>query len=390
MVPRTCRDRELFSAAKVVETCENVANAKKLAMWSSPSDRYDVIMVLLNSVCDRMRCLKHASEEFFFLIHRTLLTRIMNKSCLIDTFSHLRRGSLLPLGSLLRRDSFCGLFLLVIGALLWAGPSLPAKAQDEAKSNDGPAYPLAVAVSGEDVYTVDLDLPGVWKTNDGTSLFAEGTKLLRKPMNRPRCVAIHPTKGILVGDTATREIYWIESADAEPKPLTNGYLGVVMALAVSPDGKTIYAGDAEKRATFKLPVEGGKPELVARVNARGLAFDSEGKLWAVTPDAAAVKRIDVASGEVEDVVTGRPFQYPNGLCWAGDHGYVTDGYGKCIWKFTPDGKTEKWHEGAPLVGPVGIAITANSIFVADPKQKEVYEFNRESKVPKARLAPPAK
>jgi hypothetical protein len=39
---------------------------------------------------------------------------------------------------------------------------------------------------------------------------------------------------------------------------------------------------------------------------------------------------------------------------------------------------------------VGIAITANSIFVADPKQKEVYEFNRESKVPKARLAPPAK
>ena len=255
-----------------------MANAKKLAMWSSPSDRYDVIMVLLNSVCDRMRCLKHASEEFFFLIHRTLLTRIMNKSCLIDTFSHLRRGSLLPLGSLLRRDSFCGLFLLVIGALLWAGLSLPAKAQDEAKSNDGPAYPLAVAVSGEDVYTVDLDLPGVWKTNDGTSLFAEGTKLLRKPMNRPRCVAIHPTKGILVGDTATREIYWIESADAEPKPLTNGYLGVVMALAVSPDGKTIYAGDAEKRATFKLPVEGGKPELVARVNARGLAFDSEGKL----------------------------------------------------------------------------------------------------------------
>ncbi len=265
------------------------------------------------------------------------------------------------------------------------GTQSPAFGQDDAKPAAKPAYPLAVATSGADIYTVDLDLPGVWKTSDATSLFARGTKLLRKPMNRPRCVAIHPAGGILVGDTATREIYWIESADAEPKPLNNGYLGVVMALAVSPDGKTIYAGDAEKRATFKLPIEGGKPELVARVNARGLAFDSEGKLWAVTPDAAAVKKIDVNNGEVEDVVTGRPFQYPNGLCWAGDHGYVTDGYGKCIWKITADGKTEKWHEGEPLVGPVGITVTDESIFVADPKQKQVYEFNRESKAFKPRL-----
>ena len=334
----------------------------------------------------------------------------MNKSLLIVTFSHLRCCPRL------RRDSL-GFLAFAIGGLILAGTLNPATAQDSPaeKAADtqaahtqaadtqaadtqaagtptkaAPAYPLAVAVSGNDVYTVDLDLPGVWKSGDATVLFAEGTKLLRKPMNRPRCVAIHPAKGILVGDTATREIYWIESKGAEPKPLTNGYLGVVMALAVSPDGKTIYAGDAEKRATFKLPVEGGKPELVARVNARGLAFDSDGKLWAVTPDAAAVKRIDVASGDVEDIVTGRPFQYPNGLCWAGDHGYVTDGYGKCIWKFTPDGKTEKWHEGEPLVGPVGIAVTDKSIFVADPKQKEVYEFDRESKTPKARLAPAAK
>jgi len=338
-----------------------------------------------------MRCLKHTSEESFFLIHRTLLTRIMNNSCPIVTFSHLHPAARMSW------DSLCSGSLVMFGLIVSLTLS-PAFSQEAAKENaeenaepkTSPAYPLAVAVSGDDVYTVDLDLPGVWKTNDSTSLFAEGTKLLRKPMNRPRCVAIHPTKGILVGDTATREIYWIESADAEPTPLTDGYLGVVMALAVSPDGKTIYAGDAEKRATFKLPVEGGKPELVARVNARGLAFDADGNLWAVTPDAAAVKRIDVGSGEVEDVVTGRPFQYPNGLCWAGDHGYVTDGYGKCIWKFTPDGKTEKWHEGEPLVGPVGITITKDSIFVADPKQKNVYEFNRESKEFKPRLAPAEK
>ena len=343
----------------------------------------------------------YASEESFFLIHRTLLIRIMTKSFLIVIFSHLRCFPWL-------RQELLGVVAFAILGILGGGTMNPAAAQADAQADNAqadnaqattpsvdplpnlaPAYPLAVAVKGGDVYTVDLDLPGVWKTSDATVLFAEGTKLLRKPMNRPRCVVMHPAKGILVGDTATREIYWIESEGAEPKPLTNGYLGVVMALVVSPDGKTIYAGDAEKRATFKLPVEGGKPELVARVNARGLAFDADGKLWAVTPDAAAVKRIDVASGEVEDIVTGRPFQYPNGLCWAGDHGYVTDGYGKCIWKFTPDGKTEKWHEGDPLVGPVGIAITDTSLFVADPKQKQVYEFDRESKATKARLTPAA-
>ena len=125
--------------------------------------------------------------------------------------------------------------------------------------------------------------------------------------------------------------------------------------------------------------------MVARVNARGLAFDADGSLWAVTPDADAVVKINVESGEVTAVVTDRPFQYANGLCWVGDHGYVTDGYAKTIWKFTADGKTEKWHEGDPLAGPVGITATDDSLFVADPKQKQVYEFDRKSKKATPRL-----
>ena len=259
------------------------------------------------------------------------------------------------------------------------------EAENGAEKDAEPVYPLAVAVSGEDVYVVDLDLPGVWKSGATRELFARGTNRLRKPMNRPRCLIMHPGGGILVGDSATREIYSIEALGAEPKPLTDGHLGIAMAMALDAEGKMLYVGDAEKRATFRLPIAGGMPELVARVNARGLAFDSDGKLWAVTPDDAAIQRIDVETKEVEEIVTGRPFQYPNGLCWAGDHGYVTDGYGKCIWKFTPDGKTEKWHQGDPLVGPVGIAVTEKSVFVADPKQKQVYEFDRQTKEVKERL-----
>jgi sugar lactone lactonase YvrE len=268
---------------------------------------------------------------------------------------------------------------------LFTPADLIAQQEGAKEQASEPDYPLAVAVSGDDVYVVDLDLPGVWKAGESRELFARGTKLLRKPMNRPRCVIMHPDGGVLVGDSATREIYRIESAGAEPKPLTDGHVGIAMAMTLDAEGKTLYVGDAEKRATFRLPISGGMPELVARVNARGLAFDADGKLWAVTPDDAAIQRIDVETKEVEKIVTGRPFQYPNGLCWAGDHGYVTDGYGKCIWKFTADGKTEKWHEGDPLVGPVGIAVDDKSVFVADPKQKQVYQFDRESKEFKTRL-----
>ena len=174
-------------------------------------------------------------------------------------------------------------------------------------------------------------------------------------------------------------MYWIDSAGAEPKPLTGGRIGIPMALAIDPSGKNLYVGDAEKRSTFRLPIEGGEPELVARVNSRGLAFDAEGRLLAVTPDKEAVIRINVDSKEVETLVDNRPFEFPNGLCWAGDHGYVTDTYGNCIWKVTADGETEKWFEGEPLERPVGIAISEGSLFVADPKVKQVFEFDLTSK-----------
>ncbi|MEM1068299.1 MAG: hypothetical protein AAGI63_05355 [Planctomycetota bacterium] len=253
-----------------------------------------------------------------------------------------------------------------------------AFAQDTSDKDLQPKYPLAVTVSEGKLFVVDLDLPGVWAVEKERELFAKGSGLLRQPMNRPRCVLALENGTVLVGDTATREIYRVESG-ADPKPLMNGYLGIPMAMAIDPERKQVYIGDAERRAIFRMPIEGGKPELVARVNARGLAFDADGNLWAVTPDDAAIQKINVETKEVQSIVTGRPFQYPNGLVWAGDHGYVTDGYGKCIWKFTADGKKEKWHAGEPLVGPVGIAIDDTSLYVADPKQQQVYQFNRKSK-----------
>ena len=308
----------------------------------------------------------------------------MNKLSLIGIFLH--SGNLV-----FQNRSDCRLsvaFAFALTACVAIGQEKSPEGNQGA-ADESPAevtYPRAVAVDGDSLLVVDLDLPGIWKvTGEQRELYVRGTKLLRKPMNRPWCVAVHPGGGILVGDSATREIYSIESAGGEFKPLTDGHVGIPMALAVDSDGKNIYVGDAEKRAVFRVPIEGGAPELIVRVNARGLSFDADGNLWAVTPDAAAVQKIDVKEKKAETVIDGRPYQFPNGLTWAGDHGFVTDTYTQSIWKFTADGKTEKWLDGDALARPVGIASNEASIFVADALKKQVLEINRESKQVTPRL-----
>lgn len=283
-------------------------------------------------------------------------------------------ANLLRPGSPLR----CRLRLAVVTAviaLVASGPAADALAQADAPAE--PRYPIGVAADDQTLYVVDLELPGVWKvTDDQREVFIRGSNRLRQPLNRPRCIAVHPQGGVLVGDSATRDVYHVAGRDAEPKPLSNGRIGIPMALAVSPDGLTLYVADAEQKSVLRLPIGGGQPESVVAVNARGLAFDGDGALWAVTPDNDAVRRIDVDAKSQQPVVGGRPYQYPNGLAWVGDYGLVTDGYGRSLWKFTPDGTTEIWFKGAPLVGPVGIASGERSVWVADPRAGEVLRFDK--------------
>ncbi|MCC9656429.1 hypothetical protein [Rhodopirellula halodulae] len=323
----------------------------------------------------------------------------MNKSCATGTIAISYLYPQRP-----ARRSFTAFqsitYVALAVALAGFSPSVRAQETEAATSNElpddfwteveSPVYPRGAVMSADSLFVVDSDAPGVWKVEWPATeaskpvLQVTGSRYLRKTMNRPFCATPHPESGVLVGDAATREIYHVTPDEDGPagqnaKPLNNGFLGIPMALTVSPEGKTIYVGDAERRAVFSLPIDGGQPELVVRVNARGLVFDEDGGLWAVTPDAEAVVKIDVENKSSEAVVTERPYGFPGGIAWHDGTGFVSDVYGKCVWTFTADGKTEKWFEGDLLKGPVGMSATADAVIVSDPKSKQVFRIDRESK-----------
>ena len=252
-------------------------------------------------------------------------------------------------------------------------------AAQESSQGDAMEYPIAVAVAPDGAAViVDLNLPGVWRLpaeGGDPELLVRGSERLRQPLNRPRSIAVLEDGQILVGDSATREIYAIAAdGSGDPKPLTDGFLGIPMSLSVGPDGN-LYVADLETRFVYRVPTAGGQPEVFAKVSARGLHHDAEGTLWAVTPDRQPLVKID-GEGQAAPVVEERTFQFPHNVV-VDDQGnaYVTDGYAKAVWKIGADGPPEKLVEGEPLMNPVGLAIRDGKLLIADPHAKQLFELD---------------
>jgi DNA-binding beta-propeller fold protein YncE len=240
-------------------------------------------------------------------------------------------------------------------------------------------YPLDVRVAQDGTkYVVDLDLPGVFKIDrEGkSSLFQLGTKFLRKPLNRPRCLAIGPNGEVLVGDSSTREVYLLQPG-SDPKPLTDGNVGICNGLAIL--GDQVYAADLETRFVLRFPLVGGKPEIFAKVNTRGLLAAPDGKLWGVTQIEQQLVIFE-ESGKFAPVVSERIFEFPHNVAvFENGDAYVTDNYKQGIWKIPSGGKPEIFVSGEPLNRPVGIAREGEDLIVADPHAKKVFRLKLANK-----------
>ena len=234
------------------------------------------------------------------------------------------------------------------------------------------------------VYVADRNLPGVWKVTDGKpAVFFQASKKFRTPLNAPRCVAVDADGRLLVGDSATREVYRF-TPDGKPEPLTQGAIGIPSALAVGGDG-TIFVADLEAHRIWSVPKDGLKDgeepgEVVLLAGVRGLAFGSDGKLIAVTTLEDPIRRIG-DDGKMETLVKGRPFQMPHHLVVGKDGAlFVADNYAATIWTVPAGGGEPKpFVLGPPLVKPVGLGLRGDDLLVADPHAKMIFVVTPDGK-----------
>ncbi len=271
--------------------------------------------------------------------------------------------------------------LAILCTFLVLAVKSPANAQEAALQ-----YPLAVVADANGVvYVADLDLPGIWKVQDGKAeIYFQGSKRFRTPLNRVRCLAIDGDGKLLAGDSATREVYRF-SDDAKPEPLTNGYIGIPSAILTGPDG-TIFVADLEVERIWSFPKDGLKKgeeptEVAVVAGVRGLAFDADGKLLLATTIEDPIRRVG-EEGKLEVLVKGRPFEFPHQIVVGKDGSYfVTDNYAATLWQVPAGGGEPKaFVKGEPFVKPVGLGQRGDDLLVADPHAKAVFVVSPDAKV----------
>lgn len=237
-------------------------------------------------------------------------------------------------------------------------------------------YPLAVVAQSDGVvFVADRNLPGIWKIENGQkSVYFLASKKFRTPLNAVRCLAIDHQGKLLAGDSSTREVYRFDDA-GQPQPLTKGWIGIPMALAVASDG-TIYTADLELHRIWKMPAEGAaEPTEFAVINSpRGLTLDPDGNLWVLSTSSkdGQIQKV-LPDGKIESVIKDHPFNLPHNIVRLDDGTmFVTDNYEHCVWKVSADGKPEKFVSGAPLDRPVGLCRSGENLLVADPHIRTIF------------------
>lgn len=243
-----------------------------------------------------------------------------------------------------------------------------------------PVYPLDCAVDSEGmVFVVDRNLPGIWKWDQKQlSIFSQGSKRYREPLNAVRCIALDRDGQLLVGDSSTREIYRL-GASGEPQPLTDGQIGIPMDIAVKSDG-TIYVADLELRRLVRIPAGSKTVETVADVNPRGVFVDHEDQVWVVSQGEQQLQIVP-DSGTPQVIVGQRVFEFPHHVV-VNQQGeaFVSDGYKKAIWKVKRGEQPEIVVQGAPLENPVGLSLVDNQVVVTDPRAAKVFRLTADNKL----------
>lgn len=247
-------------------------------------------------------------------------------------------------------------------------------------------YPLDVAVGKDgEMYIADRKLPGVLKLQGGElSVVFKADKKFRTPLNAVRCVHVTADGTLLAGDSSTREVYAIR--DGKPEPLTKGNIGI--PTQITSQGDTVYVTDLELARVWKFPLAGGEPQEVAVVSGpRGVAVDSTGAIWVLSPQKPQLRKL--AEDGTETVIhEGLTFEFPQEVEVAADGtAYISDGYAKTIWKIPPGGEPAKWAVSEQFSNPVGMCWEGENLLLIDSRAPGLFRMTPAGEVSRVYPAP---
>lgn len=256
------------------------------------------------------------------------------------------------------------------------------------------AYPIYVAAdSSGTVVVADQGRPALFRiAPDGTAntLF-EGPQRFKRPLYRPRGLALLPEGAVAVCDPATMDVYHVSAGgDLTPRtgvPVTllDGGKSTIGKI-VQPEGVTVddagnwYVSDLRRDILFIVEPSGELTECVPLEAPRGLARTAEGKIVAVCGRGDALRLVDPATKKVTSLVEGRgPMQFPLSVAVRADGRFaVADSYAKTIWLVDAAGAIEPLVSGPPLDNPTGVAALADGrLVVADPRARTVFVVSPE-------------
>lgn len=239
-------------------------------------------------------------------------------------------------------------------------------------------YPVDVAVGpGGEIYVADIEAAALlrWSGN-GFEVVAKGEGLPRTPLFGIRHIVPTGDGSVLASDPATMALYRISSSgEIEAIPDDAGFV-TPWGIAVDASGDIL----AVDRVTQRLRrVRPDAIEDIATVRApRAILAESDGSLHVLT-DRNVLR---MADGGGEPLVQSPPFEFPHDFVRAPDGGFfVTDGYARCIWKISPEGRVSVHARGEPLVSPQGIALGADGdLLVADAHARTVFRVSGDGQI----------
>lgn len=237
-------------------------------------------------------------------------------------------------------------------------------------------YPIDVAVHEDSIYVVDRTLPGVQKISpDGQlSVVFEASKKFRTPLNGARSIVVAPDGGLIVGDSATRQLYRLTGDQPEAILTSKTGIGVPYAMAYDQQGNLFVADLEPPGRIYRVPVGKTEPEVFAvQPGVRGLTIDAEGNLITVTGLAEALLKFS-PMGKRTVILGNRPFRFPNAVVAKGSDLFVSDSYGKCIWKINSAGEASKFCESG-LTYPGGMTVHGDNLLVTDAKVGKIMSIS---------------